>query len=105
MLKGTLTYSDQDGNVTAATIVNTLQEWILTSDGASITIDDPGSILKQNKFCPTGIHTLINNIACQAFPVDSHSSKQTIGYISVSFIGGVIIGLLISVLTMLIWFR
>ena len=102
MLKGTVTYSDPDGNVTATAVVDILQEWILTSETAAITID--GNVLELSKSCPTRTNSLINN-ACQAFPVDSHSTKQTIGYISGSFIGGVIIGSFISVLTMLICFR
>ncbi len=102
MLKGTVIYSDPDGNVTATTVVDMLQEWILTSDSAAITID--GNILELSKSCLTRTNSLINN-TCQAHSVDSYTSKQTVGYISGSFIGGVITGSLMSVLIMLICFR
>ena len=102
MFKGTVTYSDIDGNITATTVVDVLQEWILTTDGASITID--GNALELSKSCPTRTNRLINS-TCEAFPVDSHLSEQTIGYISSSFIGGVITGLLISVLATFFWLR
>lgn len=93
MLKGTVTYSDIDGNITATTVVNILQEWILTTDGGDLS-----------KSCPTRTNWLINS-TCEAFPVDSYLIKQIIGYISGSFIGGLITGLLISVLTTFIWLR
>ena len=103
MLKGTVTYSDEDGNITATTIVDFLQEWILTAEDASIKIG--GNVLELSKLCPTKSNRFINN-TCDAFPVESQSSKQSIEYniIGGSFFGGVIIGVLLSVLVMFIWF-
>ncbi len=102
MFKGRVIYSDPDGNVTATTVVDILQEWILSSDSAAITIN--GNILELSKSCPTRTNSPINN-TCQVYPFDSYSSKQTVGYISGSFIGGVITGSLMSALIMFICFR
>ena len=104
MLNGMVIYSDQNGTITATTVVDILQEWILTADGAaSITID--GNALDLSKSCPTRTNRLINS-TCEAFLVQvSHLSKRTVGYIGGLFIGGVMTGLLISMLTMLIWLR
>ena len=96
-------YSDPNGTITATTVVDILQEWILTTDGASIIID--GNALELSKSCPTRTNRQINS-TCEAFPVQiSHLNKQTVGYISGSFIGGVLTGLLISVLTTLTCLR
>ena len=103
MLKGTVTYSDPNGTITATTVLDLLQEWIIATDGASITIN--GNALELSKSCPTRTNRLINS-TCEAFPVQiSHLNKQIVGYISGSFIGGVLTGLLISVLTTLTCLR
>ena len=39
MLEGMLIYSDESGNMTATTLVDSLQEWIQSTNDASITID------------------------------------------------------------------
>ena len=104
MLKGTVTYSDEDGNITATTIVDFLQEWILTAEDASIKIG--GNVLELSKRCPTRSNRFINN-TCDAFPMvqESQSSKSSIEYniVGGTFFGGVIIGVLLSVLLILIW--
>ena len=101
MLEGTLSYSDEGGNMTATTVVDILQEWIQSTNYASIIID--GNVLELSNVYPSRKNSYCHD---QAFPVESsYSSKQATGYLCDSFLQGVVAGLLLSVLAILLLIR
>ena len=102
MLEGMLIYSDESGNMTATTLVDSLHEWIHSTNDASITVD--GNVLELSNLYPSRKNRLMNSYCHdQAFSMQSYSSKQAVGYyLCDSFLQGVAAGLLLSTLAILL---
>ena len=109
-LNGALTYSDESGHITAATVISMLQEWMLIAKNTSLEIH--GNILELTRIC-SGTTTLFNsNCSLPLYIVKStdrppqvqaevaDTSECIIG----SFAGGLITGIGTSVLILCICF-
>ena len=86
-LNGTLTYSDESGQVTATRVVAMLQEWILNTNDAAIDIDGSALELRLSKFCVARTTSLL-----------ASSNTRIYGLITGSFAGGLITGVFMTLL-------
>ena len=94
-LNGTVTYSDDSGQTTASTLVAMLQGWILNSEDASIEIGGNIFQLRLSRFYLTRF--------ANSSPVIISNSSKSIPVIAGSFIGGLITGILLSILILCIF--
>ena len=98
LLSGTVIYSNSEGNITASTLIDMLQVWLLTST-------DPVIMLQQQPFklitqCPIKLTSATLDVCSNlkvATPVTSESAV-----IGGSFLGGVLTGILASLVTLCI---
>ena len=98
LLTGTVVYSNSDRNITASTLVDMLQVWLLTST-------DPVIVLQQQPFklithCPAKLTSATVNVCNNLKVATSGSSESAV--IGGSFIGGVLTGILSCLVTLCI---
>lgn len=101
-LNGSITYSDERGEITATSVVDMIQEWIL--DTEDISIDIEGNIMELSRICRTRIKT--SNITCTLLSRMKLNPRLSIliGSIAGSFVGGLITGVCTCVLVVCICF-
>ena len=92
-LSGTVIYSNSEGNVTASTLIDILQVWLLTST-------DPVITLQQQRFkliakCPVKLNSATVDVCSNLTVVGVAASEANEpAVIGGSFIGGVVTGIL-----------
>jgi hypothetical protein len=100
ILEGTLIYSDEGGNMTATTVLNILQNWLQSTNSASITID--GSVLELSHLYLTKKKRLTMSNYCpdQASSVSSKEVVSAMFLCDSLFLQGVVAGMLLSALVL-----
>ena len=98
LLSGTVIYSNSEGNVTASTLIDMLQVWLLT------TTDDPILMLQHQPFklisqCPVRLSSATvdacHNLTLKPFSeAATQVANDSAPIIGGSFIGGVLIGIM-----------
>jgi hypothetical protein len=102
LLSGTVIYSNSGGNVTASTLIDVIQVWLLMST-------DPTIMLQHQSFklitqCPTRLTSATVDV-CQNLTQKSEVAAQVTNEsaaIGGSFIGGVLTGILACLVTLCI---
>ena len=98
LLTGTVVYSNSHRNVTASTLIDMLQVWLLTSTKPVIMLQNqPFKLITQ---CPVKL-TLATIDACSNLKVAVSGSSES-AVIGGSFIGGVLTGILACLVTLCI---
>lgn len=102
ILEGTLIYSDEGGNTTATTVLNILQNWLQSTNSASITID--GNVLELSNIYLTKKKRLTMRNYCpdQASFVSGNEAVPAMFLCDSLFLRGVAAGMLLSALVLLV---
>ena len=87
-VNATLTYSDESGEVTATTVVDMLQEWILNTNDPSIELDGNVMKLRLSRYCVARTTSLSD---------PKSTNPRIAGAIGGSFTGGIITGVLTTI--------
>jgi hypothetical protein len=102
LLSGTVIYSNSEGNVTASTLIDMLQVWLLTSTDPTITLQhQPYKLMFQ---CPTRLTSATVDI-CQSLTQKPEVATQVANEsaaIGGSFVGGVLTGITACLVTLCI---
>ena len=106
MLKAVVTYSDEQGNTTASTVVGLFDAWIKTLENSSVMVDgikytlcmlnkdSPCSCQLFNNDCSTDVEPTMMNVTQPV--LDSSSDSKRTREFSFLFIGGMLSGTIIS---------
>ena len=114
LLSGTVIYSNSEGNVTASTLIDMLQVWLLTTTDPTITLQR--QLFKLISQCPHPAIRLtaatVESDVCHNLTLNTEaatqvvSAKESTAYelaaIGGSFIGGVLTGILACLVTLCI---
>ena len=98
LLSGTVIYSNRDGNITASTLLDMLQVWLLTSTDPVITLQTQS--FKLIAQCPVELNSETAE-ACLNLKLTIPESIET-AVIGGSFIGGVVAGILTCIVVLCI---
>ena len=103
LLSGTVIYTNSEGNITASTLIDMLQVWLLTTTDPTITLQhQPFKLISQ---CPVRL-TLATVDICRNLTLKSDSVVNVpAAIIGGSFIGGVLTGILACLVTLCIRLR
>ena len=98
-LSGTVIYSNSEGNITASTLIDMLQVWLLTSS-------DPIIMFQQQTFkliaqCPVELNSETAGACLNLKLIVSESNIKSV-LIGGSFIGGVVAGILTCIVVLCI---
>ena len=97
LLSGTVINSNSEGNVTASTLIDMLQVWLLTSTDPTITLQhQPFKLISQ---CPVRL-TLATVDICRNLTLKTEVNVSAA--IGGSFIGGVLTGIMACLVTLFI---
>ena len=97
LLSGTVIYTNSEGNITASTLIDMLQVWLLTTTDPTITLQhQPFKLISQ---CPVRL-TLATVDICRNLTLKSEVNVPAA--IGGSFIGGVLTGILACFVTLCI---
>lgn len=105
LLSGTVVYSNNEGYVTASTLIDMLQVWLLTSTNPVITLQNQSfNLITQ---CPVRLTSATvnacHNLKSVATSVASMASSCSVSaVVGGSFIGGVLTGILACLATVCI---
>ena len=105
LLSGTVVYSNNEGYVTASTLIDMLQVWLLTSTNPVITLQNQSfNLITQ---CPVRLTSATVNACRDLKPVAASVDRRTASCsvsaaVSGSFIGGVLTGILACLATVCI---
>ena len=99
LFTSSLIYSSDSGSITASTLVDMLQAWLLTSDNISAAID--GNLVELTRTCPTKLSTLTTGVCTHMPPpprmdctmTHASSTDGHGGAIVGAFIGGLLAGI------------
>ena len=99
LLSGTVIYTNSEGNVTASTLIDMLQVWLLTTTDPTITLQhQPFKLISQ---CPVRL-TLATVDICRNLTLKPDYEVNVPTAIGESFIGGVLTGILACLVTLCI---
>ena len=103
LLLGTVTYSDSEGSVTASTLIDKLQVWLLTSTNPVITLQNQSfNLISQ---CPVRLTSATEGVCSNLRVATSDSvASESATIIGGSFFGGVLTGVLACIVTLCIGF-
>ena len=97
LLSGTVIKSNSEGNVTASTLIDMLQVWLLTSTDPTITLQhQPFKLISQ---CPVRL-TLATVDICRNLTLKTEVNVSAA--IGGTFIGGVLTGIMACLVTLFI---
>jgi hypothetical protein len=104
LLSGTAVYSNSEGNITASTLIDMLQVWLLTSTNPTITLQH--QTFKLITQCPTRLTSATVDV-CQSLTQKPELKVATLvanesAAIGGSFTGGVVTGILACLVTLCI---
>ena len=97
LLSGTVIYSNSEGNVTASTLIDMLQVWLLTSADPTITLQHQR--FKLITQCPARLTSATVDVCRNLSQKPEVNVSAAIGG---SFIGGVLTGILACLITLCI---
>ena len=99
LLSGTVIYSNSEGNITASTLIDMLQVWLLTTTDPTITLQhQPFKLITQ---CPARLTSATVDV-CRNLSQKPEVNVSAAGAIGGSFIGGVLTGILACLITLCI---
>ena len=97
LLSGAVIYTNSEGNVTASTLIDMLQVWLLTSTDPTITLQH--QLFKLITQCPARLTSATVDICRNLSQKPEVNVSAAIGG---SFIGGVLTGILACLITLCI---
>ena len=105
LLSGIVIYSNSEGNITSSTLIDRLQVWLLTSNDPTITLQhQPYKLIIQ---CPARLSSATvdacHNLTLKPFSeAATQVANDSAPIIGVTFIGGVLTGILACFVTLFI---
>ena len=96
-LEGVLVYSDEEGRITASTLINMLTLWTVTVRPPLLTVNGVQYTLQlSSNTCPFLVSSFQNNMCFESFFQTCPSDKDLAGVFGGLFVGGFLAGVILS---------